>query len=86
MHFYCDRLQIPRICVDKPKTASTELWLRPRSFCTCRPRSKPGIFNLPAKFSLGLATKPFSDSLLGLVKEDLGLDRRLIYIDRYGVK
>jgi len=34
------------------------------TFVQARPRSKSGIFDLPSKFSLGLATKPFSDSLL----------------------
>ncbi len=42
-----------------------EMHLFCQPFWPCRPRSKSEIFDLPSKFSLDLATKPFSDSLLG---------------------
>jgi len=47
-----------------PKRPQCRLLLRLWSFWACRSRSKSGIFDLPSKFSLGLATKLFSDTLL----------------------
>jgi len=50
--------------LSSPKRPQRRLLLRLRPFWPCRSRSKSGIFDLPSKLSLDLATKPFSDSLL----------------------